>query len=43
MFGEMLLDRIELMKSDLSAKGARYSILQSFPLGWVTCPQRSPA
>ncbi|MBI2882294.1 MAG: RNA 2',3'-cyclic phosphodiesterase [Candidatus Methylomirabilis oxyfera] len=31
--GEMVLDRIELMKSDLSAGGARYSILQSFPLG----------
>ena len=31
--GEMVLDRIELMKSDLSAAGARYSILQSFPLG----------
>lgn len=31
--GEMVLDRIELMKSDLSASGARYSILQSFPLG----------
>ena len=31
--GEMALDRIELMKSDLSARGARYSILQSFPLG----------
>lgn len=30
--GEMVLDRIELMKSDLSAGGARYSILQSFPL-----------
>lgn len=33
MLGDMLLDRIELMKSDLSAGGARYSILQSFPLG----------
>lgn len=31
--GEMVLDRIELMKSDLSVGGARYSILQSFPLG----------
>ena len=31
--GEMVLDRIELMKSDLSVAGARYSILQSFPLG----------
>ena len=31
--GEMLLDRLELMKSDLSVGGARYSILQSFPLG----------
>ena len=31
--GEMVLDRIDLMKSDLSAAGARYSILQSFPLG----------
>ncbi len=30
--GEMVLDRIELMKSDLSAGGARYSILQSFSL-----------
>ncbi len=30
--GEMVLDRIELMKSNLSAGGARYSILQSFPL-----------
>ncbi|MBZ0159096.1 MAG: RNA 2',3'-cyclic phosphodiesterase [bacterium] len=30
--GEMVLDRIELMQSDLSAGGARYSILQSFPL-----------
>ncbi|HWQ70042.1 MAG TPA: RNA 2',3'-cyclic phosphodiesterase [Patescibacteria group bacterium] len=30
--GEMVLDRIELMRSDLSAGGARYSILQSFPL-----------
>jgi 2'-5' RNA ligase len=29
----MMLDRIELMKSDLSASGARYSILHSFPLG----------
>lgn len=31
--GEMVLDRIELMKSNLSAGGARYSILRSFPLG----------
>lgn len=31
--GEMVLDRIELMQSNLSAGGARYSILQSFPLG----------
>jgi len=31
--GEMLLDRIELMRSDLSAGGARYSVLQRFPLG----------
>jgi 2'-5' RNA ligase len=31
--GEMVLDRIELMKSDLSVGGAHYSILQSFPLG----------
>jgi RNA 2',3'-cyclic 3'-phosphodiesterase len=31
--GEMMLDRIELMKSDLSARGARYSVLHSFPLG----------
>lgn len=31
--GEMVLDRIELMKSDLSAAGARYSVLQSVPLG----------
>jgi 2'-5' RNA ligase len=30
--GEMVLDRIELMQSNLSAGGARYSILQSFPL-----------
>ena len=30
--GEMVLDRIELMKSNLNAGGARYSILQSFPL-----------
>lgn len=30
--GEMVLDRIELMKSNLSPGGARYSILQSFPL-----------
>lgn len=30
--GEMVLDRIELMKSNLSAAGARYTILQSFPL-----------
>lgn len=30
--GEMVLDRIDLMKSDLSVAGARYSILQSFPL-----------
>lgn len=33
VLGEMVLDRIELMKSDLSVGGARYSILQSFPLG----------
>ncbi len=32
VLGEMVLDRIELMKSDLSIRGARYSILQSFPL-----------
>jgi RNA 2',3'-cyclic 3'-phosphodiesterase len=31
--GEMVLDRIELMKSDLNVAGARYSILQSFSLG----------
>jgi len=31
--GEMVLDRIDLMKSDLSVAGARYSTLQSFPLG----------
>jgi len=31
--GEMVLDRIELMKSDLRPDGARYSILRSFPLG----------
>ena len=31
--GEMVLDRIELMKSDLHVAGARYSILQSFSLG----------
>jgi 2'-5' RNA ligase len=31
--GEMVLDRIELMQSNLSAGGARYTILQSFPLG----------
>jgi 2'-5' RNA ligase len=31
--GEMVLDRIELMKSDLNVVGARYSILQSFSLG----------
>lgn len=30
--GEMVLDRIELMKSNLNTGGARYSILQSFPL-----------
>ena len=30
--GEMVLDRIELMKSNLNAGGARYSILQAFPL-----------
>lgn len=30
--GEMVLDRIELMKSNLSPAGARYTILQSFPL-----------
>lgn len=30
--GEMVLDRIELMQSNLNAGGARYSILQSFPL-----------
>lgn len=30
--GEMVLDRIELMKSDLGPEGARYSVLQSFPL-----------
>lgn len=31
--GEMVLKRIELMKSNLSTGGSRYSILQSFPLG----------
>ncbi len=31
--GEMVLDRIELMKSDLRPDGARYSVLRSFPLG----------
>jgi 2'-5' RNA ligase len=31
--GEMVVDRIELMKSDLHPAGARYSVLQSFPLG----------
>lgn len=31
--GEMVLHRIELMKSDLGPGGARYSVLQSFPLG----------
>ncbi|MGH7411871.1 MAG: RNA 2',3'-cyclic phosphodiesterase [Candidatus Methylomirabilis sp.] len=31
--GEMVLDRIELMKSDLRPDGARYSALRSFPLG----------
>jgi 2'-5' RNA ligase len=30
--GEMLVERIELMRSDLSPGGARYSILQSCPL-----------
>ncbi len=30
--GGMVLQRIELMKSDLSPGGARYSVLQSFPL-----------
>ncbi len=30
---EMVLHRIELMKSDLGPEGARYSVLQSFPLG----------
>ncbi|PWB48551.1 MAG: RNA 2',3'-cyclic phosphodiesterase [Candidatus Methylomirabilota bacterium] len=30
--GEMVLHRIELMKSDLSPSGARYTILHSFPL-----------
>jgi 2'-5' RNA ligase len=32
VLGEMVLDRIELMKSNLSPGGARYTILQSFPL-----------
>ena len=31
--GEMVLDRIELMKSDLRPEGARYSVLRFFPLG----------
>jgi len=31
--GEMMLHRIDLMKSDLGPGGARYSVLQSFPLG----------
>lgn len=31
--GEMVLDRIELMRSNPSAAGTRYSILQSCPLG----------
>jgi len=31
--GEMVLDRIELMRSNLNAGGARYTILHSFPLG----------
>ena len=30
--GEMVLHRIELMKSDLNPGGPRYSVLQSFPL-----------
>jgi hypothetical protein len=29
----MVLDRIDLMNSDLSTGGARYPILQSLPLG----------
>jgi len=33
LLGEMVLDRIELMKSDLRPGGARYSILHSLPLG----------
>ena len=31
--GEMVLDRIEMMKSDLRREGPRYSILHSLPLG----------
>ncbi|HLC05532.1 MAG TPA: hypothetical protein VJK02_21040, partial [Anaerolineales bacterium] len=31
--GEMVLDRIEMMKSDLGREGPRYSILHSLPLG----------
>jgi len=31
--GEMVVRRIDLMRSDLSPGGARYSVLRSFPLG----------
>jgi 2'-5' RNA ligase len=31
-FGEMLVDRIDLMQSDLRPEGPRYSVLHSFPL-----------
>lgn len=31
--GEMLLDRIELMKSELRPEGACHSVLRTFPLG----------
>ena len=30
--GEMLLDRIDLMRSELRPEGARYSVLRTFPL-----------
>jgi 2'-5' RNA ligase len=30
--GEMLLDRIDLMRSELRPEGARYSVLREFPL-----------
>ncbi|MGH7429210.1 MAG: RNA 2',3'-cyclic phosphodiesterase, partial [Candidatus Methylomirabilaceae bacterium] len=30
--GEMLLDRIDLMRSELRPEGARYSVLHTFPL-----------